>query len=103
MFSVSMNMNSVKTNGKNFIPSVPAVERMVCSDELVGQFCRRLQAARHQAAPGRCNDQERGDADDCEHHEGRRIGEGDLDIADLRDRKEIDDLKLVDWIDGHEH
>ena len=29
MFSVSTNMNSVNTNGKNFMPSVPAVLRMV--------------------------------------------------------------------------
>ena len=89
--------------GKKFHPFRAGSRADGCSHELVRKFCRRLQAGRHQAAPGRCNDQERGESDDCQHHEGRRICEGDLDIADLRDRKEIDNLKLVDWIDGHEH
>ena len=28
-FETQMNMNSEKINGKNFMPSVPAVDRMV--------------------------------------------------------------------------
>ena len=35
-------------------------------------------------------------------HEGGGIGEGDLGVSDLGDRKEIDDLELVDWIGSHE-
>ena len=31
MFSVSTNMKSVKTKGKNFIPSAPALERTVAA------------------------------------------------------------------------
>ena len=29
MFTARMNMNSVNTSGKNFIPSLPALERSV--------------------------------------------------------------------------
>ena len=49
-----MKVNSENTNGKNFMPSVPAVLRMVFGDEFVGQLGDRLQAARHQAASARC-------------------------------------------------
>src|SRR5262249_22222222 len=34
---------------------------------------------------------------------GGRVGEGDLGIADFDDRKQIDNLKLVDWIDSHDY
>ena len=72
-------------------------------DEFVGQFGRRLHAARHQTALGGAADQEYGDDHHGGDHVGRRIGEGDLGIADLGDRKQIDDLELMDWIDSHEH
>ena len=38
---------------------------------------------------------------DRDQHEGGRIGEGDLGAADLDDREQVDDLELVDWVDGH--
>ncbi len=50
MFAIRMNMNSVKTSGKNFMPAVPAVLCMHVGHELVGEFGDRLHPARHQRA-----------------------------------------------------
>ena len=94
-------MNSENTSGKNFIPSVPAVLRIVVGDELVGELRERLQPARHQAARGGRADQQRADDADRDHHEQRRIGEGDLVPADVGDREDLVDLELMDRI-GHD-
>src|SRR5262245_34085004 len=72
-------------------------------DKLVRQFCRRLQAVRHQASFGGAANKKYRDHGYGRDHIGRRIGEGDLGIADLRNRKQLADLELVDWIDRHDY
>ena len=46
-----MNMNSEKISGKNFMPSEPAVLRIVRGDEFVGDLGDRLHPARNQLPP----------------------------------------------------
>ena len=94
MFSVSTNMKIVNTKGKNFMPSVPAVRADGRGDEFVGQFRGRLQPRRHQRLLGGGADQEQGQPEHCDQHEQRRIGEGDLGVADLDDREQLDDAGI---------
>jgi hypothetical protein len=62
-----------------------------------------LQTGRYEATLCGGANQEGGNSGDRDHHEGRRIGESDLGIADLGDREEIDNSELVYRIDSHEH
>src|SRR4029077_6713550 len=72
-------------------------------DEFVRQLGCRLHAARHKASLGGTAEKEcSNDHNSCDHI-GRRVGESDLRIADLADRKQIDDLELMNWIDSHEY
>ena len=72
-------------------------------DEFVGQLGRRLQARGHQARRSAVPiTRNGGQADHRDQHEGGRIGEGDLGVADLAERKQVDDLELVDGVDGHD-
>src|SRR5262249_20640500 len=73
------------------------------SHKFIGQLRRGLYAARHQAASGGTEQKESGDDHHSGNHVGRRISEGDLGVDDFAARKEVDDLKLMGWIGGHEH
>ena len=70
-------------------------------NELIGHFGRRLDAARHKTALGCAANKECGDHRHGGNHVGCGIGECDLGIANLCDRKQIDDLELMDGIDCH--
>ena len=101
MLANRTNMNSVNTNGKNFMPSVPAVLRTVLatnSYDISATDCSRpgTTARRRRRA-----DEQRRNQDDNDQHEQRGIGEIDLIFADRDDRDDIVDLKLVDGIDCH--
>ena len=67
-------------------------------DEFVGQFRGRLQARGHRLAAGGADHQEQREPDHGDQHEQRGIGEGDLGVAELAERKQVDDLELVDGI-----
>src|SRR5215468_520988 len=71
-------------------------------DEFVSQLGGRLHAARHKASLGGAAQKECGDDHNCGDHVGRGVGEGDLRIANFDDRKQINDLELMNWIDSHE-
>ena len=70
------------------------------SHELVCEFGERLHPARHQRAGGAAADQQRGNANDSDRHEQRGIGDRNLVPADVAERGELRNLKLMNWI-GH--
>ena len=94
MLATRMNMNSVNTSGKNLMPSLPAVLLDGVGDELVGQLRDRLQPARHQRAGRAAADQQRPDADHGDHHEQRRVGEGDFVPADVAERRRASGFRI---------
>jgi hypothetical protein len=63
-------------------------------DELVGDFCNRLQPSRNHGAAGGRADHQRGNAGDRKQHEQRGIGESDFLPADLTKGGELLDFKL---------
>ena len=94
MFSVSTNMNSVKTKGKYFMPVGADIVAHHIGDELVGDLGDRLQPRRHQRAAAHGVDGEEGDDRGRDHHEQRRVGEGRVEAEQL-ERDEPLDLELV--------
>src|SRR5262249_59337849 len=71
--------------------------------QIGGKVRRRMAAARHQTSPRGGGDEKDSQTSYSRQHKGGRVGEGDLGIADFDDRKQIDNLKLVDWIDSHDY
>ena len=100
MFAIRMNMNSVKTSGKNFMPAVPAVLCMLLATNSYVSSVTDCIRPGTSARDGAAADQQRGDADDRDRHEQRRIGDRDLVPADVAERGELGDLELMNWI-GH--
>jgi hypothetical protein len=94
-----MNMNSENTSGKNFMPSC----RRCCGwcwRRTRRRARRSTAAAGHQLPPAAADHQQRDHRHRAEHVE-RRIGEGDLLIADVADREDLVDIELMDRIDFH--
>jgi hypothetical protein len=60
-----------------------------------------LQPARNEAAIGRGQVQEGRSHGHGHDHEQRRIGEGEIETADIFNRNDLGDLKLVDRIVCH--
>src|SRR5262249_36166114 len=69
--------------------------------ELVDNFGGGLQTGGNKATACCGATQKDGDAHDCCQHVGGRVVEHDAGVADLCDGKQIDDLELMDGIDGH--
>ena len=68
-------------------------------DEFVAQFGDRLDASGYHPPSGHAADHQQRNQRDRAEHVGRRIGEGDLLIADMANREELADVELFDRID----
>src|SRR5262249_31632821 len=84
--------------GKNLNPSGAGGVALCSRDELVGHFSARLQPSGDWGARAGSAEHQREDQGERDQHEQRRIREGNLDPADVDDRKEVFDLKLMDGI-----
>src|SRR5262249_4369860 len=67
-------------------------------DELVENFSDRLQPSGHQGARAGGAEHQGEDQSERDQHEQCRIGEGNLGAADVKNRKQILDLELMDGI-----
>src|ERR1700738_1483566 len=66
--------------------------------KLVAQFGHRLEAPGNELPSGDAADHQQRNQRHRNEHVGRRIGEGDLLIADVADREDLFDIELVDRI-----